>query len=148
MKIKNKEDCMSSSPSSSSRKKLDLARILSRKLSLSDEGKTGCGEAYTPRLEGEERVVKFGKKLDGKYVLISAYIKPPAQLRFVVYEASTCARYALTIRRLESLLDEDETSRVKSIVRDLASKLSFAKDGRTLVLDSSVECLWTSSSCE
>ena len=133
-----------SSPSSS-RKKIDMARLLSRKLSLSEgEGKM----KDTPRLEGEERIIKFGKKLDGKYVLISAYVKPPARLRFVVYEAATCARYSLTIRRLEYLLSEDDPDRIKKTVRDLASKLSFAKDQRTLVLDSSVECLWTSAPCE
>ena len=101
----------------------------------------------TPRLKGEESIIKFGKKLDGKYVLISAYIKPPARLRFVVYEAATCKRLELTIRRLEDLLDEDNKDQIQKLVRDLASKLSFAKDQCTLVLDSSVECLWASSPC-
>ena len=74
----------------SSPKKLGIARLLSRKLSLSEGGEEKMKD--TPRLKGEERIIKFGKKLDGKYVLISAYIKPPARLRFVVYEEGFFSR--------------------------------------------------------
>lgn len=147
----------SSSPTSSSRSNRARLRLLkAKRLDASIvQAKTGSSSSSmdTPRRSGEQSLLRFGKKLDEKYVLITVYYRKP-RLRFVVYVAEDCARHVLvcTHREVEEAEEEDENEedekvsaeflkRHKTLIERIASEIYFDRDGK-IAFSESVPATW------
>jgi rRNA-processing protein FCF1 len=92
-------------------------------------------------MDGEQTLLRFGKKIAGRYALITAYYKKP-KLRFVVYMSSSCSKMILTCVHEEiERLDPSSTEEVRRIVKAVASDLSFDDSGK-LQFGANVPAVW------
>merc|ERR1711908_176555 len=88
----------------------------------------------TGRIDAAEVVIaRFGKKISGRYALVTAYYKKPT-LRFVVYLSETCHKYELTCvhKAMEDSCDETklDSRENAALVRMVANGLEIDKSGK------------------
>eukprot|EP00750_Incisomonas_marina_P030143 INCI7306.1.p2 GENE.INCI7306.1~~INCI7306.1.p2 ORF type:complete len:150 (-),score=29.23 INCI7306.1:263-712(-) len=96
----------------------------------------------TGRVDREEKVVsRFGKKLSGKYVLVTAYYKKP-NLRFVVYVSESSSKYELTCVH-KDISDKETHDLDPDLIKMVAHGLGFDATGR-LMFGPDVPAIWKS----